>query len=236
MKSQKILYAIVFLLVLGGVVYGFVNKNRSEDEPAVVTFLTEPPQGAALEIPCDLPQENCDVYEARAAELTTEIQVAESAGEYSLHLYFERGVQYQYEGKLGLAFADLTKVTQGDPNNETAWNNLGDIIIQMGFPLLAEPYFEKAVEVFEYPTAYNRLLRYWNQYLKAERFDRIGPLLQEAINKTDSDFPYYYQLGEWNMEKGDYLNAQKAFDQAAILEPGNEDVQELLKKVLDAQK
>ncbi len=221
--TNKLLWFIGAVLVGGAVVYFAVSNPP--------TF-ADPYAGLVTEITPSISDDKKAEYEAHIAEVTAEIATKSAAGEYVLDVYFVRGGDYQHLGKLKLAFEDYQTVLEGDPENETAWGNSGDLRIAMGDVEGAEMYYKKAVEVYPAETTYNKLYRYYLQYRAEDRDAAVETLLKEAMEKVGPSVPLYVKLGRWYVEHNDRENAILAYRQAAVLDPDNQSIKDELQKAL----
>lgn len=224
-KPSLLIVFVLLILAAGAVAYLFVLKP-SESVP------TPPPVERLSEIEVNLPDDKRAEFEQTVADLTTQITDKEAAGAYALDLYFLRANAYQRLGKLQLAFADYTVVTSGDPGNETAWNNMGDIVIDMGDPMAAEDYYKKAIEQDPSEIAYNKLYRYYTSYRMDDRTDQLIPLLKQALIDNPESSSFYVKLGRLYVAQGDIDQALSAYRQAAVLAPDSEEIKEELRKTM----
>ena len=211
------------LLVIGIVVYFAVADEQTYRDPYF---------GLTTEVPTNLDAERQAKYEAEVIDLTMQIETREAAGEYVLDVYFNRAADYQRLGKLRLAFEDFEKVVAGDSTNETAWNNMGDIRIDMGDIDGAEQYYKNSIR--EYPTemSYTKLYKYYLEYRMDDRQNALEPLLLEAIKTVGPTPLLYVKLGRFYIEAGDRDKAVAAYRQAAVLDPDNEAIKEELREAL----
>ena len=221
---SKLLLVVVAVLIAGAAVYLLLPKAQE--------LPSDPFAGYPTEITSQLSPEKQTQTEEEIAALTTQINDKVAAGEYALDLYFMRGGDYQRLGHLQLAFADFETVVSGDPHNETAWNNMGDILVTIGNIEPAEAFYKQAIEATPSENTYNKLYRYYTQYREDDRFEAIGPLLTEAIAAVQSKAPFYVKLGRWYLDKGDKEQAVRSFEAALELDPENQE----LKMELDAAK
>jgi tetratricopeptide (TPR) repeat protein len=173
-------------------------------------------------------------HEADVARLTQEILDAEASGSYALHLYFERAYNLMRLGHLRAAFEDYLIVSQGDPGNETAWNNMAELMIDMGDPIAAEGYFVKAIEAYPADSTYNQLYEYYMQYRTEDRMDVIGRLLENQIAENGGSVPAYVHLAEWYLAQGNTDKALEYYRQAIQLDPENEALKEEMRAIVES--
>lgn len=222
-KPSFLMLFVGVLLTVGAVVYLVIR-------PADV--VVTPPVERLSEIEVNIPDDKRAKYEAQVIEYTAEITTKEAAGTYALDSYFLRGIVYQRLGKLALAYSDLQIVVAGDPGNETAWNNLGDIVMDMGDVMAAEEYYKNAIAQDPSEVAYNKLYRYYTEYRKADRDSVIPELLKQALVDNPNAASFYVKLGRWYVEHGDKDKALSAYRQAAVLSPDSEAIKQELNAVM----
>lgn len=213
---------LISAILISGVVVYFTTRPA---EPVAPVDLWA---GYVSEVTPTLSEENKVIYEKELLTLSQQIADREAAGEYALDLYFLRGGYYQRLGFLKLGFEDYQKVVDGDPGNETAWNNMGDIRIAAGDILGAEVYYVSALEKDQSAVQYEKLYRYYTTYRASDRSAEVGALLLQAINDVTDNASFWVKLGYWYLAQGDKENAVNALRQASILNPDNQAIKEEL--------
>lgn len=222
---NKLMILIVSILVAGGAVYALVRPTA----PAAPVDIWA---GYLTEVTPTIPEEKKMSHEQQIIELTEQINDKQAVGEYVLDLLFLRGGYYQKIGQLKLAFDDYQTVVDGDPANETAWNNMGDVRLDVGDINGAEAYYLKAIENYPGEVQYNKLYRYYSVYREDDRFEAIGPLLLQAVSDVSDSTSLWVKLGRWYVAKGDKDKAVSAFGQAAILDPENQAIKDELNEAM----
>lgn len=225
-KPAPLLFVVYLLLAVGVIAYAFLPS------PEVVPAQTVPVVERKMEIEVQLTETLRAEIEQQIADYTTQITERESRGEYALDLYFLRAPQYNRLGKLGLALADYQLVVSGDPGNETAWNNLGDLVVDMGDVMAAEEYYKNALQQDPSEVAYNKLYRYYTQYREEDRDQAIVLLLNQALIDNPDTVAFYVKLGRWYVEHDQKKEAVSAYQHAAILSPDSEAIRQELQSAL----
>ncbi len=220
--------AVVVILLAGAGVYLALTLNDSFE-------IADHYEGLTTEVEREgLTAEKRAEHEADVARLTQEIIDTDATGAYNLHLYFERAYHLSRLGHLRAAFEDYLVVSQGDPGNETAWNNMAELMIDMGDPIAAEGYFLKAIEAYPADSTYNQLYNYYMEYRTEDRMDLIGPLLQNQIAENGGSVPAYVHLAEWYLAQGNKEKALEYYRQAILLDPDNEALNDEMRAVVES--
>lgn len=229
-SKKPLIYVLLGVVIL--IIVGIVLMQNSEPK--------DPYEGLVTYVePEFLTEEQIAEYEAQIEAYKLEIAEKEAAGTYVLDVYFQLGF-YEYQlGLLKEAFETYTIVNEGDPDNETAWNNLGDIRIRMGDINGAEEYYLGAIENDQLSQSrYEKIYRYWDEH-RPDRHDQIGPMLELGIERISAaggqPVSLYTKLGAWLIEEGRYDEAVEAYAQANLFDPDNMAIQEDLEAAIDLQ-
>lgn len=222
----KLLLSIYLVLIASSVTYLAV-RPASDWHPPV-----DPYHGLTTEVDRHLSDALTAQYKQMIADLTTQIQTAEATKQYDLDLYYNRAYNEFRLGELKEAFEDYQKVVAGDPNNETAWANLGDLRVQMGDVNGAEHYYQQYVAVYKDEISYDKLYNYYLTYRKADRSDRIEPLLKQAVIDVPESLSLLLNLADWEMQLKNYSAALDDYRQANLRKPNDPQIQADLQKAI----
>ena len=166
-----------------------------------------------------------DLSEEDIAEFDLQISILQAvidagADDYIYDEYYQIGY-YQFRlGDLKAARAAYEIVVEGDPGNETAWNNLGDIFVEMGDVEGAENMYLNAIEALPSEQAYRKLVQYLETYHPG-RVEDVGGLLKQAVEDNPSSGSLWAMLAEWYVDQEDYESAVAAYNTAVELRPNN---------------
>ena len=222
----KLLIAIYTVLIASSVTY-FAVRPASDWHAPVDPFF-----GLTTEVDNQLPPALTAKYQKEIKDLTDQMSQKETANQYDLDLYYLRAHDEFALGQLKEAFNDYQKVIVGDPKNETAWGNLGDLRIAMGDVNGAEHDYQQSIAAFPDEIAYTKLYNYYLTYRKADRADRVEPLLVQAIKDVPGNSALYVDLARWQMQRKEYDAALNSYREAVQLDPKNTDLNSEMQKAI----
>jgi tetratricopeptide (TPR) repeat protein len=193
------------------------NQQYAKAESELTPLLASTPESfevnelAGLVFVAESEYAKADRYLARAVQLRP--HVAEARTAFATNL-----LRLQKTGEAEKQFREAERL---DPRNYDPNHNLGEFYIQAGDISSAIPFLKRAQEIE--PTAYN------NGYDLALAYERTGKLgearlqLQQLITSRDSA-EIHSLLGEVEEKSGNYVASAGQYEQAARMEPNEENI------------
>lgn len=133
--------------------------------------------------------------------------------------YYKMGISSLNEGNLKMAYVQLHKSYELDPNNVDTLNSLGIVFMRLGEDEKAMQYFKRVVALdSKYSEAYNNIGVLHSQN---GRFKEAIDAFNQALSNPLYKFPErgYYNLGNAYYRIGQYDNAIKSFQTSIRLVP-----------------
>lgn len=196
-RSAKPLVIIAVALAIGGIAIAMLSgsRNASSERAASAPALAAATSGAA------------DATGGPAGP----------AGEFTALDASRSGIAAYNSGDIGAATTQFSAAVDADPNNASALNNLGQVLVRTGRPREAIPYFDRAIAIADSVWTYhfNRARAYaelkeWRQAING---------YTTAANLFPDDYVTQFNLAKAKQADGDLTGAIAAYGRAAELAP-----------------
>ncbi|MBI2485306.1 tetratricopeptide repeat protein [Candidatus Uhrbacteria bacterium] len=149
-------------------------------------------------------------YDVRIATLKASIAADEKPDIVKL---LRLGNLYYQTGELGLAKQEYNAILAINPKDAAALENLGQTLADMGDVSGAEARWLQALEESAQIVTVTRLVDLINESIP-EHKDRVGKILELAVEQFGQDLSLVVRLGHWYREGGDYVRAQSHYEVA----------------------
>lgn len=139
------------------------------------------------------------------------------AGEFAALDTSRSGVAAYNTGDVRAAATQFSAAVEADPNNASALNNLGQVLVRTGRAREAIPYFDRAIAVADNVWAYhfNRA----RAYAELKEWPRAIDGYTAAAKLFPDDYVTQFNLAKAQQAAGDLTGAISAYGRAAALAP-----------------
>jgi len=222
-RGYLVLIAIVVIAVVGAYWYQDYLKYNTEEPVEVQEFVTWVDRGMDSEL--------AERYALEIAEL--EAAITEQGDDPDLADLLQLGNKYYAIVELGKAKETYGKILLISPTDVPTLENLGTTLVEMEDYYGAEEAWVLATELAGNESHVLRLADLIDYYIP-EHKDRVGPMLQLAIQELGQSPGLLARLGEWYYEQGDYERAASHYDVAIDLDPEDQSLKDRVEEIRDA--
>jgi tetratricopeptide (TPR) repeat protein len=144
-------------------------------------------------------------------------------GEFSALDASRSGVAAYNTGDVGAATTQFSAAVEADPNNASALNNLGQVLVRSGRAREAIPYFDRAIAIADGVWSYhfNRA----RAYAELKEWRRAVDGYTAATKLFPDDYVTQFNLAKARQADGDLTGAINAYGRAAELAPDQAEFQ-----------
>lgn len=227
MKAKKINFLVslvIFLLVLGGLIYYLWPKNINEEQAKLDDLLE------FKIVKNDMAPELLEKYKNEFDKIK-EVLIKDHDNFWAL---LEIGIVKKYLGDFQGTEAAWLKVNELSPKNSTSFSNLADL-----YANFIKDY-EKAIPMYQIAIAnslgepknimfYRNFYEFYRYYLKNDQ--KAEDILLEGLANNSKSSELLAVLASFYRDNGDKQKALEYFKQALEFDPKNEAIQNEIKKL-----
>mgnify|MGYP001607972595 CR=1 FL=1 len=193
---------------------GSVTRTPAEPKQQLVTWVDR-----------GIDEGNRVKFDAKLAEIRSQIAEAEASGKREISLYLQLGNWLYSTGDLGLAEDAYRNILSTNPQDVPALQNLGQTLLEMGDVKGAEQVWRQSLTLEPSEDYYIRLSNLITEKYPARQAE-IQKLLEDAIATLGQTPALLIRLAMWYEAKGDFDQAISHYEVALQLEPANQSLKD----------
>ncbi len=190
----------------------------------------EPKQELVTWVDRGIDEGNRVKFDAKLAEIRSQIAEAEAGGKRDVSLYLQLGNWLYATGDLGLAAEAYRNILSTNPQDVPALQNLGQTLLEMGDVSGAEQVWRLSLTLEPSEDYYIRLANLIAENYPARQAE-VQPLLEDAISTLGQTPALLIRLAMWYEAKGDFDQAISHYEVALQLEPDNQSLKDKIREL-----
>lgn len=212
-KWIKIIAAALVIAILGGYWAWSASTPSTPLTPLQPSFVTFVDRGMS--------EEQIQVFRDRIAEFETMAADNETNGTRDISVILSLGNLYYTIGELETAAHWYNEILRTNPDDSPAFENLGQVQLEMGDFAGAEVSLRKAADIAAYEPTYIKLADLIEEHFP-ERTNEVQGILETAIANIGQTSGLLVRLGRWYADQGMLDEAISHYQVASQLDPDDQ--------------